>query len=197
MELRNFIRKTIQEYRNETNKVFNDKKQLLYRGFSAKYGFLSKNNNSAIYFSPSLEYAKEYGDGNVITTLKPNNIFDVRNKNDFNVLKTWLDKKINEIIEEKEDEDGFLPKNIKPFIKDAKTYLKSDNPKDLMTAFSNISFSYFNGKNTVGVLEKLFMEENNIDYMYMFESGFLRTLNDELSIVFRNFPENYEIIDLK
>lgn len=161
----------------------------LYRGYFKNHGIYPKNKDAAIFFSPSLEYAKTYGDGNVIITTIPDDIFDVfNNSKHFDILKNWLIKQLYEIIDAKEDDDGFLPKEIVTYIKDAKIYLKSNIPKDLMSAFMNISFAYFNGHNRIGVFEKMFMEQNNIDAMYQIEAGFITSDIDKYSVVFKEMP---------
>lgn len=193
MELRNLIARNIKKYLNEQKTNKKDKQQFLYRGFSSKTGFGAKSDNAVLFFSPSLDYAKTYGDDSVMVTKKPDNIFDVRYERNFNVLKKWLLNVLESIIEEKKDDDGFLPPKILSYINDAQKLLKSDNPKDLISAMSNISFAYFNGKFMVGVLEKMFMDEYNIDHMYYYETGLIKTENDLMSVMFRKPPKNFKI----
>jgi hypothetical protein len=190
MELRKFIATTIREYLNEGQILNENSKMKLYRGYFKQTGVYPKNDNAAIYFTPSIEYAKTYGDGSVISTNIPNNIFNIiNNKNHQSIMKMWLIDKIEQISNEKEDIDGFLPKIISIYLKDAKKNLNNDDPKSLMIAFQNISFAYFDGNNKVGVLEKLFMEENNIDAMYQFEAGLINSELDKISVAFKNMPK--------
>jgi heterodisulfide reductase subunit B len=161
--------------------------QLLYRGFFKKYGVLPRNNLSAIFFSPSLSYAKDYGDSTVYTT-KPQKIFDIRTPKDFETMKFWLNKTILELEREKTDEDGFLPSRIRVYIKDAKRHLASNNPKDIIISMANLGIALFDGEVIVGAIEKKFMEDMDIDAMYVFEAGFLRTDQDEVSVAFRKMP---------
>lgn len=183
--LKENITKAVTFYIYEQKEIKN-----LYRGYFKSHGIYPKNKDAAIFFSPSLEYAKTYGDGNVITTTIPDNIFDVfNNQKHFDILKDWLTNQFHRIINLKQDDDGFLPKEITTYIRDAKNYLISDNPKDLMTAFMNVSFAFFNGYNKVGVFEKMFMEQNNIDAMYQIEAGFVSSDIDKYSVAFREMPK--------
>lgn len=185
-----FIKTTMLEFLNEQNESSSEK---LYRGYFQETGIYPKNDNGAIYFTPSIEYAKTYGDGSVISTGIPSNIFNIiNNKNHQSIMKTWLVDKIQHIINENVDIDGFLPKTISTYIKDAKKYLANDDPKSLMIAFQNVSFAYFNGNNKVGVLEKIFMVDNNIEAMYQFEAGLIVDELSNISVAFKNMPK-YEV----
>lgn len=181
--------------RNYLNEMSGNENNKLYRGYFKQNGPAPKNKNAVVYFSPSIEYARDYGDGSVISTEMPNNIFDVfNNKRHFSIMKNWLSDKIEQIASEKEDEDGFLPRNISAYIKDANTYLKKDDPTSLVTAFVNAGIAYFDGDVKTGVFEKLFMDDNSIDAMYQFESGLIKNETDKFSIAFKDMPK-YEILN--
>lgn len=154
----------------------------LYHG--QRKGRNYKSSNGAVFFTPSLNYAKNYGD-EIYSAKVPSNLFDIFNKkSDFNKLKSWLSQKIKEIGGEK------IGANSIVFYKDAKKYVETDSPDELVRAMVNYGIASAGGFSSykVGQVEKQFMEENGISAMTMKEAG-SDIPDEQISVVFKDVPK--------
>ena len=163
---------------------------LLYRG-SIKDRSYKNPNKGAIYFSPNKEYALEYGDS-VITTKMPYKIFDPRKSSDRQVLYKWIMNKIKNFKEADSYWDN--PSSLNRYLNDAQQMTQNniDSAEKILSGLINLGIYMAGGFSnyTTGEIEKTFMEENNINCMYMIESGNTKDKpNSEWSVAFREMPK--------